>query len=194
MLIIAGSISLPSLKPHALVIAGPNGSGKSTITKALDIAGTYINADDIKRVKKCSDLEAAQEAETIREACLKAKADFSFETVLSTERNLALMERMVAADYSITGAFVLTKDPLLNVARVRSRVLAGGHAVPEDKTIDRYWRSLANIPKFVSLCDTCYLFDNTAQPQIIYTNVYGKTTITKTALWSYEAITELVAG
>jgi predicted ABC-type ATPase len=32
-----------------LVFAGPNGSGKSTIVKSYDIAGLYINADDIKK-------------------------------------------------------------------------------------------------------------------------------------------------
>ena len=50
-------------RPSILVIAGPNGSGKSTVTKGLPVIGLYVNADEIKKAAKCSDLEAAQEAE-----------------------------------------------------------------------------------------------------------------------------------
>lgn len=59
--------------PKLLVFAGPNGSGKSTVTKALPIVGLYVNADDIKRTSGCSDLAAAQEAETIRNMLLSAQ-------------------------------------------------------------------------------------------------------------------------
>lgn len=48
----------------------------------------YINADDIKRTNYCSDLEAAQFAEKMRERALVDKKSFTFETVLSTERNI----------------------------------------------------------------------------------------------------------
>ena len=78
--------------PSILVIAGPNGSGKSTVTKGLPVIGLYVNADEIKKASKCSDLEAAQEAEMIRRALLEAGQDFTFETVLSTDRNLLLLE------------------------------------------------------------------------------------------------------
>lgn len=53
--------------PIVLVFAGPNGSGKSTVTKGFDIVGEYINADEIKKIKNCSDLEAAQFATALRE-------------------------------------------------------------------------------------------------------------------------------
>ena len=46
-------------RPSILVIAGPNGSGKSTVTKGLPVIGLYVNADEIKKAAKCSDLEAA---------------------------------------------------------------------------------------------------------------------------------------
>lgn len=46
-------------KPEIIVFAGPNGSGKSTITKMANIIEPYINADDIKRMNHCSDLEVA---------------------------------------------------------------------------------------------------------------------------------------
>ena len=97
-------------RPSILVIAGPNGSGKSTVTKGLPVIGLYVNADEIKKAAKCSDLEAAQEAEMIRRALLKARQDFTFETVLSTERNLFLLEEAKKNGYQICAVFVLTKD------------------------------------------------------------------------------------
>lgn len=79
--------------PEIIVFAGPNGSGKSTITKMAKIIEPYINADDIKRTNHCSDLEAAQLAESMRESAIKEKKSFTFETVLSTDSNLNLLKR-----------------------------------------------------------------------------------------------------
>lgn len=76
--------------PEIIVFAGPNGSGKSTITKMAKVIEPYTNADDIKRTNYCSDLEAAQFAERMRENAIANKNGFTFETVLSTERNLNL--------------------------------------------------------------------------------------------------------
>lgn len=72
------------------MFAGPNGSGKSTVTKYAKIIQPYINADEIKRANCCDDLEAAKIAENMRENAVKNMQSFTFETVLSTERNLKL--------------------------------------------------------------------------------------------------------
>lgn len=80
-------------RPEIVVFAGPNGSGKSTITELLKPPMDYINADEIKKCIKCSDLEAAQLAEKQREDHIERMEEFCFETVLSTERNLRLIEK-----------------------------------------------------------------------------------------------------
>lgn len=59
-------------RPEIVVFAGPNGSGKSTFTEVLRPLGIdYINADEIKKNLKCTDLEAAQIAEKQREERLE---------------------------------------------------------------------------------------------------------------------------
>lgn len=59
--------------------------------------------------------------------------------------------------------FVATDDPAINMARVRQRVAAGGHDVPEDKLRSRYRRSLENLRAAVRCASRAYVFDNSGQ-------------------------------
>ena len=119
--------------PEVIVFAGPNGSGKSTITQMAKVGGEYINADDIKRTTLCTDLEAAVKAEELRERMINDKKDFTFETVLSTGRNLLLLQKAKEQGYFVRGIYVLTSNVDINVARVKAREALGGHGVPEEK-------------------------------------------------------------
>ena len=154
--------------PEVLVFAGPNGSGKSTITRMAKIAGEYINADDIRRTTLCTDLEAAIKAEELREKMITEKKDFTFETVLSTERNLLLLEKAKKNGYFVRGIYVLTADPDINVARVYAWQALGGHGVPEDKIRLRYDRALKLLPQLVKVCDILHIYDNTEEPFRIF--------------------------
>lgn len=147
-------------KPEIMVFAGPNGSGKSTVTQLFHLDMDYINADDIKRSNLCSDIEAAQKAEQMREEHLSAGKDFCFETVLSTDRNLKLLKRAKEQGYFIKCIYIITAIPEINVMRVRSRVGQGGHGVPEDKIISRHARSLDLIKEVIPVCDICHIYDN----------------------------------
>ena len=108
--------------PIVLMFAGPNGSGKSTVTKGFDIVGEYINADEIKKEKNCSDLEAAQFATALREDAVYNMRSFTFETVLSSSRNVELLKKAKNFGYQIEIVYVLTADPQINVSRVAQRV------------------------------------------------------------------------
>ncbi|GHU48220.1 hypothetical protein FACS1894200_04870 [Spirochaetia bacterium] len=182
-------------KPHILVFAGPNGSGKSTIKNAAKIIGTYINADDIKTRSGCTDLEAAQEAERLRDFCLESGANFTFETILSTNRNLELLRRAKQAGYFIESVFILTSDAEINVFRVKARVLCGEHDVPTDKIRSRYHKSLKNLPELVKLCDVCTVFDNTTEEMaVIYRKDEKREIVEESYLWPKLRILELIYG
>lgn len=155
-------------RPELIVFAGPNGSGKTTITKLAKVVEPYINADEIKKTNHCSDIEAAKMAESLREDSLKQGIDFTFETVLSTERNLELIKRAKEQGYFVRCIFVLTADPSINVFRVESREQSGGHGVPEDKIRSRYQKSLALIPELIKVCDVLHIYDNTDEPFRIF--------------------------
>ncbi len=178
-------------KTMVLVFAGPNGSGKSTITSMIEPVGVYINADDIKKATGCTDLEAAQLAEKKRNECIANDEDFTFETVLSTERNLNLLKKAKENGYFIKSVFVLTDSPQTNISRVMSRVATGGHDVPKDKIISRYERSLKILPELIKVSDICNVYDNTFTPFRIFSKKKGLFRLWENECWNKERIISL---
>ena len=188
--------------PSIWVFAGPNGSGKSTVTRRLidSAPGVYINADMIQAHLGCDALKAAQIAEATREYYLRRGEDFTFETVLSTERNLELLRRARAQGYEICCFYVLTRDPAVNLARVRQRVAAGGHDVPEDKVVERYHRCLRLLPSLLPLCSRVLVFDNTGEKEsgqaavIVYLEEGQPPELCPNTHWSEADISALLDG
>ena len=181
-------------KPIVLAYAGPNGSGKSTVKRGLPVFGTYVNADDLKSEYGLTDLEAARQAEALRNELLDRKADFSFETVLSTERNILLLQKAKEAGYEVQCIYVLTCNEEINVARVRARTAAGGHDVPEEKIRSRYHKALALLPSVISVCDIILIYDNSESPSLIYKKEYSISEYFPNDLWPEEKLKSLLSG
>jgi predicted ABC-type ATPase len=179
-------------QPMVLAFAGPNGSGKSTLTRGLPVFGTYVNADDLKREYSLTDIEAARQAEALRNELLRKKADFSFETVLSTERNLVLLQKAKEAGYEVQCVYVLTCREEINMARVRARAATGGHDVPEDKIRSRYRRALALLPQLISVCDKILIYDNSDTPKLIYEKENVLTRYYPNAFWPEDKLRALL--
>ena len=177
--------------PEVMVFAGPNGSGKSTITRMAKVVGQYINADDIKATTLCTDMEAALKAEELREMMVEQKKDFTFETVLSTDRNLLLLKRAKENGFFVRGIYVLTVDPQINVIRVNAREALGGHGVPSDKIISRYYKAMNLIPELVKTCDILHVYDNSEEPYRIFKKRKDTYYHWNNEFWSYEQINEL---
>jgi len=179
-------------KPQVLVIAGPNGSGKSTITKLIPCYGVYINADDLQKEYSLSDLEAAQKAEELRKMCLEKNVDFTFETVLSTERNLLLLRTAKDTGYMINCIYVLTCNVDINVIRVKSRVCEGGHDIPNDKIRKRYIKALKLLPELIKICDKIFIYDNSIIPSLIFKKDDDGSDYFPNKIWSMEQLKELL--
>ena len=177
--------------PEVIVFAGPNGSGKTTITGMAKTVGEYINADDIKRTTLCTDIEAAQKAEELREKMISEKRDFTFETVLSTDRNLLLLKKAKEQGYFVRCIYVLTANADINVARVSARQAIGGHGVPEDKIRSRYSKALALIPQLVEVCDILHVYDNTKEPFRIFKKRKDIYFHWENKYWDFEKISDL---
>ena len=71
-------------KPEIIMFAGPRGSGKTTAAKFANIIEPYINANEIKKSNFCTNIEAAQIAEDLRNKLIDEKKSFTFETMNHT--------------------------------------------------------------------------------------------------------------
>ena len=110
---------------------------------------------------------AAVLADYLREKLIDAGRSFSFETVMSHESKVNILARARSRGYRTYLYFVATDDPELNVQRVRVRALAGGHAVPRKKIVERFARSLALLPAAIRESDRAYLFDNSGAKHVL---------------------------
>jgi predicted ABC-type ATPase len=162
------------VKPALLVIAGPNGAGKTTITSKLreehwSEGVEYLNPDDIAKDRfgdwssPDAVLAAAEWATARREELLEKRAGIAFETVFSTREKVDFLRRAREAGYFVRVFFIGTRDPRINAARIAGRVLQGGHAVPIEKIVSRYARSIANLSGAIALADRVYVYDNSVE-------------------------------
>ena len=64
-------------------------------------------------------------------------------------------------NYNVTLLFFWLKNPELAKERVKTRVLEGGHNIPEDIIERRYYKGIKNLFKiYLSIVDQALIFDN----------------------------------
>lgn len=117
---------------------------------------------------------AAYVADFIRNNMLNIVEQFTIETVLSDSRKLDYIKFAKQLGYRIYLYFVATKDVEINVQRVKQRVQAGGHDVPEIKIRTRYYKALDNLFETLKLCDRAYLFDNSDENWTLLAELDGE--------------------
>jgi predicted ABC-type ATPase len=161
------------------LFAGPNGSGKSTIVKkflAEKNCPTYYicpdnNLDEKLKNNKEAYIKAMQLAELQRYKAIAENKSFSFESVFSTTAKLDFLKFAKIQGYKITAVYIVTKNPEINIRRIRERVKCGGHAVPKDKIVSRYYKSLNLMHDCLAVADNFFLFDNSEEtpnkPQLV---------------------------
>ena len=109
---------------------------------------------------------AAAIVDFLREELMQRGDSFSFETVMSHRSKIDFFGRARAEGYKTYLYFVCTNSPELNVARVRTRIATGGHAVPEDQIHERYARCLGLAREVLAHIYRAYFFDNSGREPI----------------------------
>jgi predicted ABC-type ATPase len=167
--------------PRLWIVAGPNGSGKSTLYESGDIEGFgrsvwIINPDALStRISEqegkplaAANVEALNRIQKWLRASIRAHQTIGVETVLSTPKYRPLIRLAKSFGFEIRLLYVCLNSPELNVERVRLRVAKGGHAVPENKVVERYKRSFSQLPWFLRNADFAVIFDNSgASPTVV---------------------------
>jgi predicted ABC-type ATPase len=98
----------------------------------------------------------------LRHKMFEADSSFSFETVFSHPSKVAELKTAKERGFITYLYVVATKDPGINLERVKNRVQRGGHNVPDDKVVERFGRTMENIATGFLLADRVYFFDNSA--------------------------------
>ena len=96
----------------------------------------------------------------IRAQLITSKTDFTFETVMSSNDKIQVLKDSRNAGFKNYLYYIATDDPAINIQRVSNRVSTGGHAVPEEKIRQRYYRSLDLLLDAIKLADRAFIFDN----------------------------------
>jgi predicted ABC-type ATPase len=143
----------------------------------------YINPDVIAQEKfgdwnsQDAIIKAANHAQEIREECLATMKSIAFETVFSIPEKVHFVNRAKEAGFFIRLFFICTNDPSINAQRVALRVMEGGHDVPIQKIINRYYRSIANCIEAVPVVDRAYFYDNSEtdqDPKLLFKIINGE--------------------
>jgi predicted ABC-type ATPase len=150
------------------LVVGSNGAGKSTFVERtlapLLARSVFVNADEIARQRWPGDpashsYEAARVAAATRAKLIELGASFIAETVFSHPSKLELIDTARSADYTIVLHVLLIPEELA-VERVRLRVSAGGHDVPEGKIRERYQRLWGLVATAILRCDSTTVYDS----------------------------------
>jgi predicted ABC-type ATPase len=161
-------------QPTAYVIAGPNGAGKTMFATEF-LPGfvkcrEFLNADLIAAglspfAPETQNIRAGRLLlERIRELSM-AGSDFGFETTLSGRTHAKLLSSLKRSGYLINLFFLWLPSAELAVLRVATRVIRGGHAVPDAIVRRRYASGLQNFFRiYCPLVDGWWLYDASCLP------------------------------
>jgi predicted ABC-type ATPase len=166
------------MSPNVYIVAGPNGAGKTTFAKRFLMnyaqCRVFINADLIAAGISPLDPEAAAIRAgrlMLEEIDLQASrgTDFGFETTLAGRAHLDLIQKLKQRGYTVNLYFLWVPTTRLAQARVRARVIGGGHSIPDPVVIRRFDRSIRNfLQLYRHVVDNWILFDNAEEePRVI---------------------------
>ncbi|MEZ4909404.1 MAG: zeta toxin family protein [Saprospiraceae bacterium] len=152
------------------IIAGCNGAGKTTASFTIlpDIlhCDQFVNADEIaKGLSPFKPESVAFEAGRIMltriEQLFAEDQSFAIETTLTTKiyRNKIIEAR--SKGYEVILLFFWLESVEMAINRVRTRVSEGGHNIPEDVIIRRYFSGIRNLfDIYIDIVDQLVIFDN----------------------------------
>ena len=162
------------IMPRLYIISGCNGAGKTTasytmLPEMLECS-EFVNSDEFAKglspfkPEKAS-IQASRYMITKIRYLLKKQKDFAVETTLATRTLLKTVRMAQNAGYTVTLLYFWLNSPELAIERVRARVEAGGHDIPEETVRRRYQVGIDYFFHYYSpICERWILADNSQIP------------------------------
>jgi len=161
-------------RPSIYVIAGTNGAGRSSVAGALlrKLGTNYFNPDEATRrileANPGTDLSRANSeawllGKRLLENAIASRTEFAFETTLGGNTIPLLLEQAAGEGNAVRIWYVGLTSPELHIARVKARVKAGGHNIPEKMIRERYRKSRENLIRLLPRLAELRVFDNSAE-------------------------------
>jgi predicted ABC-type ATPase len=158
--------------PEVIIIAGPNGAGKTSFASeylpARQKRLVFVNADEIGREladqglsQRQVDMRAARVMLERTDDLANASAGFMFETTLATLIYTQKIPRWRAFGYSVSLIYLRLPSVEASIVRVRRRVEAGGHGIPEETIRRRFDKSVRYFETaYKTIVDEWYVWDS----------------------------------
>ena len=160
--------------PKLYIISGCNGAGKTTASYALlpEMLGwsQFVNSGEFaESLSPFSPDSASIQASKLMllkiNYLFRRLEDFAIETTLATRSLKKMVKYAQSNGYEVTVLYFWLNSPDLAVERVKARVAAGGHNIPEATIRRRYVVGLHYFfEDYVPLADRWILADNSEIP------------------------------
>ena len=131
------------------IIAGANGSGKSTLAEVLlkEKNLAFLNADEIAKeiapnAINSVPISAGKEYFKRLAEFFKENLSFAVESTLSGNNITRIINKAESQNYKTILVYSFLQSCTACIKRVKTRVKNGGHDVPEEDIIRRYYKSL----------------------------------------------------
>ena len=160
--------------PILYIISGCNGAGKTTASYSLLPemlqCSEFVNSDEFAKGLSPFDpskasIQASKYMLLKIRYLLRKQSDFAIETTLATRTLLNTVKMAQAAGYSVTLLYFWLRTPEMAIERVKARVAAGGHNIPEDTIVRRYHVGIDYFfHQYAPICERWILADNSQIP------------------------------
>jgi predicted ABC-type ATPase len=157
----------------------------------------FINADEIARgLSPFNPDKAAIEAGRLMlskiDRLISNNEDFAFETTLATRSYAKTIIKAKENGYTVTLVFFWLDSVDLAIERVKTRVLEGGHNIPNVVITRRYHSGLSNLFSiYIPICDYWMIFNNSVSPSELIAEGYSNKDIDIKNINTFDTIKSL---
>lgn len=129
-------------------------------TGSVEFPKLKIRENIIVTEQDINSYHAAIICDFFRRKLIQSEDNFSFETVMSHSSKIDFLKKTREQGFKTYLYFICTQDPEINIMRVKNRALKGGHDVPNEKIVKRYYRSLELLSDAFKLADRAFILDS----------------------------------